>query len=100
MDIGIIISAILLGKFLFWTNINIAIFAFSVWVILNPISSRLLAVPALAFLSATPLVLVIFHNKEQADRFAIYAYYFLVMTVAMGIYELRKDAQKNSSNRN
>lgn len=101
IDIAIVVLAILFGVYLGWKEIDTLIFAIFIWIILRPIQSRLLAFPALFFLSLTPFLLILKH-EEQAEQFAIYAYYFLVMAVMMGIYEVRggktKKLKFNSSN--
>ena len=82
--------AVLIGVFLGWTNVEIVIFTMFVGSILSPISSRCLAIPALFFLVLSALM-AIPGDKERADEFAVYAYYFLIMAVVMGFYEIRKE---------
>ena len=88
-----ILIAIILGVFLDWGNIEIIIFAIFIGIILRPVSSRYLAIPALFFLALTPFLLI-FDREERAEEFAIYAYYFLIMAVIMGMYEVVKDDRK------
>ena len=90
IDIGITVIAIVLGIYLGWGNMEILIFGIFIWSILRSISSQHMAIPALFFLSITPFLLIL-ERKEKAEEFAIYAYYFLVLAVIMGIYEIRKD---------
>ena len=90
IDIGIVILSFVMGIYLGWDTINAVIFAIFIWIIINPIPSRYLAYPALLFLSITPFLLIL-DKKDKAEEFAIYAYYFLAMTVIMGIYEIRKE---------
>ena len=93
IDIGITVFAIILGIYLGWGNMEILIFGIFIWSILKPISSRYMAIPALFFLSITPFLLIL-ERKEKAEEFAIYAYYFLVLAVIMGIYEIQKDKKE------
>jgi len=55
---------------------------------LNPISSRFLARIALCLLFFVPLLLII--KSNQAEQFAIFAYYFLVLTVITIIIEFKR----------
>jgi hypothetical protein len=89
LDAGFLLAGILLGVFFNWNIVEIAIFLVFIWSIIGPIQSRYLAWPALFFLSFTPVLLAI-GREEQAETYAIYAYYFLVMAVIRGIIEIRK----------
>lgn len=93
IDAGIIIIAILMGVFLGWDVVEILIFGIFIFTILNPIPTRYLAVPALAFLILSPIFLIL-ERELLAERFAIYCYYFLVMAVIMAVYEIRKSEKK------
>ncbi|HRZ95757.1 MAG TPA: hypothetical protein P5262_04325 [Candidatus Moranbacteria bacterium] len=84
-----------MGFFLHWKIYEIALFALFIWIILNPILSRYLAFGAIFFLILTPLFLI-GGKKIIADQLAIFAYYFLIMAVMMGIYELWKDKPESS----
>lgn len=89
IDTFLVVVAVILGVYLGWENMEVIIFALFVWSILNPIPSRYFALGALLSLSLMILLLVL--KKElRAEEFAIYAYYFLVLTTIMGIYELRE----------
>jgi hypothetical protein len=90
IDIAITVIAILMGAYFGWTIPQMLIFGIFVWVILNPVSSRIPAIVALAFLAFTPFLLV-FKRDILAEETAIYAYYFLILTVVMAIYEIRKE---------
>lgn len=87
-DVALLLVGMLLGVFLDWTMIEIAIFMLFIWSIVGPIQSRFLAVPALFFLSFTPILLLL-GREARAEEFAVYAYYFLVMAVIRGIVEVR-----------
>ncbi len=93
-DVAFVLVGILLGVLFEWTMVEIAIFSIFIWSILGPISSRYLAWPALFFLAFTPVLQVV-GRKEQAEEFAIYAYYFLVMIVIRGIIEIRQEETKD-----
>ena len=88
IDAFFILVVVAMGVFLHWRVTEIATFSLFIWIILNPISSRLLAAVAIFFLVLTPIFLVS-GKSIIADQLAIYAYYFLIMTVMMGIYEIR-----------
>lgn len=90
MDTVLLLVGIVLGVFLDWTMIEVAIFLIFIWSLLGPIQSRFLAIPALFFLSFTPLLLLL-GRDARAEEFAVYAYYFLVMTVIRGIIEVRNE---------
>lgn len=89
-DIFFLALAIALGVYLNFKTTEVIIFAIFIWVILNPVSSRYLAMPALGFLILAPFFLI-FKQDLIAEQLAIYAYYFFVIAVIMGIYEIRKD---------
>ena len=92
-DYGLVAFSLLLGFYLKWDMQNILSFSFVIWIILNPISSQLLAKGALVFLSFVPLLLII-KRESRAEQFAIFAYYFLVLTVIMAIIEYKKEQNK------
>src|SRR3990167_2654413 len=94
MDSGFLLAGIVLGVFLDWNIVEIAIFAIFLWSILGPIQSRYLAWPALFFLAFTPILLVV-GREVRAEEFAIYAYYFLVMAVIRGIFEIRAENDRH-----
>jgi len=93
VDVLIVVAGVLFGAFFEWDLVEIFIFAIFLWSIVGPLSSRVLAVPALFFLSVTPLLLAL-GRDDQAEIFAVYAYYFLVMAVVRAIVEMRADEQK------
>lgn len=88
-------AGILLGVWLGWDIIELAVFAVLVWAILGPISVRILAAVALFFLSVTPFLLVL-DRADQAEQYAVYAYYFLVIAVVRGILDLRAEKLTNA----
>jgi hypothetical protein len=89
-DISILAVSLALAIYLKWNVFEAVIFCVFVYIILRPLPSRYLAMPALFFLVLTPFFLV-FKQEDIAEQSAIYCYYFLIMTVMMGIYEVRKD---------
>lgn len=89
-DIFFMVLAAALGVYLGFNVMEVIILTIFIGIILNPVPSRYLAAPALGFLVLTPFFLV-FNQKIIAEQSAIYAYYFLIMAVIMGIYEIRKD---------
>lgn len=96
VDAVILIAGVLLGAYFDWNIVEIFIFLVFLGSILGPIPSRLLAVPALFFLAATP-ILIWLAREEQAETFAVYAYYFLAMAVIRGIVELRNGRDEELS---
>ncbi len=92
INIAFTIFGMAIGVYLNWEVVEVVIFGIFIWSVLEYIPSRILAVPALIFLAATPFLLVL-ERKDRAEEFAIYAYYFLAMTVIMGIYELRREKE-------
>ncbi|NCU41938.1 MAG: hypothetical protein EOM19_04430 [Candidatus Moranbacteria bacterium] len=94
LDILILFFGIFIGAFFEWNIVEIFIFVIFLWSILGPLSSRILAIPALFFLSATPILLML-SREEQAETFAVYAYYFLVMAVIRALWELRNENRVN-----
>ena len=92
-DAFFLIASVFLGVFLEWDIVEIAIFSLLVWSIIGPISMRILAAIALFFLSIVPFLLVL-DREDQAEQYAVYAYYFLVMTVIRGLIELRGDIKE------
>lgn len=89
-----VLGGLLLGVFFGWNIVQIAIFSVFIWSILGPISSRLLAWPALFFLSFTPFLLAV-GRKDQAEEYAIYAYYFFVMAVIRAVIEMRSQESED-----
>lgn len=89
-DIFFTALAMFLGVYFKWSAQEIIVFGFFIWIILNPVSSRTVAIPAMFFLSLTPLFLMV-GSESYSEKSAIYAYYFLVMAMIMGIYEVRKN---------
>lgn len=96
IDVAMLFAAVLLGIFFDWGIPEVIIFAIFVGIILRPISSRYLALPALFFLSFTPILLVL-DREKRAEEFAVYAYYFLVMAVIRGIIEVRSEESGNKT---
>jgi hypothetical protein len=90
-------SAILLActiMLLFW-KLDIAAACFGTLFLvffINKWDSRVIAALALISLSSCP-VLLVFNNGQLAETMAIYAYYFLVLTVVLQIIEYRRDVR-------
>lgn len=93
LDVGLLFLGIVLGVFFGWNPFEIVLFLVFIWSILGPIQSKWLALPALAFFFLTPVLLLLGYD-EQAEAYAIYAYYFLVMMVIRAIIEIRKEGEK------
>jgi len=89
LDCALIVFSLLFGFYLQWDIQNIALFSYAIWIVLNPISSRILARVALYLLFFVPLLLIIKRNN-QAEQFAVFAFYFLILTLIMAIIEFKK----------
>lgn len=87
IDIGIVFVAFAIGLYLEWDIFDITIFSVFIWALLNPIRSRYFVMVSIFFLAIDPFLLLL-ERKDQAEQFAIYAYYFLAMAVLMGIFEI------------
>jgi hypothetical protein len=96
IDVFFIIIVIAMGIFFHWKIAEIAAFSLFIWIIFHPISSRYLASVTIFFLVLTPVFLISGKNTI-ADQLAIYAYYFLIMAVMMGIYELKKNDEQEDA---
>lgn len=96
VDVGFLLVGATLGVFFGWNIVEIAIFLVCIWSIIGPISSRYLIWPALFFLSFTPILLAL-GRKVQAEEYAVYAYYFLIMVVIRAIIEDRKNDVSDKS---
>jgi len=88
------ILLILIFGFLLW---KLGIEAVILWIIFLAFlfykwENRILAVVALFFLVSCP-ILLIFKKEAAAEQMAIYAYYFLIMTVVLQIIEYWKKSR-------
>lgn len=90
LNIFLLLLAVILGGYFQWGIMNTLIFLIFIGIILRPVSSRIMAFPALFFLVLTPFALIL-KQDLLAENFAIYAYYFLIMAVIMGIREVRSE---------
>jgi len=83
-DYGIVTFSLILGFYLKWDIQNILFFSFFIWIIINPISSRLLA-RFVIYLLLLVLFLSIMHRYAQAEVIAIFAYYLLIIMAITAI---------------
>jgi len=82
-DVFLVIVAILIGSYLNWEILNIAVFSLFVFYILKPFPSIIFV--RLGFLSliiGIPLLIT-----DKAEDFMLLFYYFLALTVISKIYE-------------
>jgi len=86
----ILILAIAVGAFLEWKFIDIITLLIFVSYVLFSFSSRYLALAAIVLLGAVP-VLTLLKKEDWTEKAAVYAFYFLIFTVAAVIIESRKD---------
>lgn len=89
IDIVFVSFAFLISAYLNWEIRDISALCFTVWVILNPIPSRLMAKSALFFLVMTPILFVL-KKESYAEQVAILAYYSLILSVGLSIFEYTK----------
>ncbi len=85
---------VVVGSFLTWQNFDVTFVGTLILVyfgisLIWSLSSRISASLALFFLVCTPILLAM-KNDALAETMAIYAYYFLVITVMSEIWALRK----------
>jgi len=85
-----LLAALGMGIYFQWGIMGTLIFIIFIGTILRPVSSRIMAVPALFFLVLTPFALIA-KQDVIAENLAIWAYYFLIMATIMGIYEVRQE---------
>lgn len=95
MDLVFLFLGTLIGIYFNWSIVEIVIFLTFLWSILGPISSRILVGPAVFFLCLTPILLTL-DREKQAEEFAIYAYFFLVMSVIRAIIEIRAEKEEET----
>lgn len=93
-DAFFLVASVFFGIFLEWNIVEIAIFTILIWAIIGPISVRILAAVALFFLSIVPFLLVL-DREVQAEQYAVYAYYFLVMAVIRSVIDLRAESKSS-----
>ena len=96
LNICIFLLALGMGIYFQWGIIETLIFLIFIGIILRPVSSRIMAVPALFFLVLTPFALIL-KQDVIAENLAIYAYYFLILATIMGIYEVRQNKDEESA---
>lgn len=89
-DYCLVVFSLLLGFYLRWDSGNIALFTFVIFIILNPISSQVLAKIALFFLFFMPMLLII-GRDTRAEQFATFAYIFLVLTAITALVEHKSE---------
>ena len=99
LDYFLLALALLIGIYLDLGIKEIAAGLFALFLLLNPIKSELAAKAALFFLALTPIALI-FGRDAKAEKLAIVAYGFLVLTVILAIWELKanKPSRKNTKN--
>lgn len=86
-------GAFLLGRNFEYTFFGILILAYFGISLIWSVSSRIAAFLALLFLASCPILLS-FKKGDLAETFAVYAFYFLVITVFQELLLLLKKASK------
>jgi len=97
LNLCFLLAALGMGIYFQWGIMGTLIFIIFIGTILRPVSSRIMAVPALFFLVLTPFALIA-KQDVIAENLAIWAYYFLIMATIMGIYEVRQEKDEKSTN--
>lgn len=87
-DLTLVVGGVLLGLFLKLNIVDIAILVTFIWFILNPISAKYFTLISGVLFFVTPFLFVM-GRKGQAEEFAIYTYYFLILSVIMAVQEHR-----------
>lgn len=88
LSLAIFIGAFFAGQYFDFTFVGTLVLIYFGFSIVWNISGRVSAACALFFLICTP-ILLFFKNEALAETFAIYAYYFLVITVVGEILTLK-----------
>lgn len=86
LDYFLVMLSMALGIYLNWEITNIAMIAFIVWIILNPLSSQIMIKISLFSIFIISVMLIL-QKTDLAETVAIIAYYFLVLTVIVAINE-------------
>ena len=87
---ALVIFSIILGFYLGWDITIVAMFAATVYIILNPIPGKLLAKVAMFFLLLTVLLLVA-NRGSIASATTLLLYWSLVMSAVMSFKEFLKE---------
>lgn len=90
-ELPLFLAAGLMSWFFHWEVDNLVFFCLFLWIILHPVSSRLVAASALIFLVLTA-IWTVFQKEDWAEKLAIWAYYCLIFTLVMSWGELKKEA--------
>ncbi|TAK95968.1 hypothetical protein EPO05_02890 [Patescibacteria group bacterium] len=91
-----VVIAASLGIYLGWLWRDVAAFVVFIFIIVHPVPIKWLAIPTLILLVVTPIFLTLLKQEAIAEDLAVSAYYFLVMSVMMGIYELQGGENKRA----
>lgn len=87
-DAILLVVSLFMGVYFKWNIFETAVFLIFIFAVLHPFPSRYAAFPAVFFLTLAPFFLV-FKKDSLAEQLAIYAYYFLIITVVLAIYEIK-----------
>lgn len=85
----LITFSIILGFYLSWDIINVAMFAAAIYLILNPLSGKLLAKTAMFFLLLTVLLLAA-NRGSVAGETTLLVYWALIMSAIMSAGEFAR----------
>ena len=90
IEIIFLVLSVAMGIYFQWEIMNLLFLLILLRLIIHPIPSRFPAGMAVTFLVFTAILLV-FKRDNWAENTAIFAYYFLILTVSMGIFEIRQE---------
>ena len=99
IDAAVAFVGVLLGFYLNWPLSAVLAFGLLIWTILNPVSSRVAAKGATGLLVIL-IALLAAGKADRAESVAALAYYFLVITVIMAIFEIRRGASDDDQPKN
>lgn len=81
-----------MGFYFQWEIANFIFFVIFIFLLLHPISSRIVASGAIIFLIATAILLMAKQNN-LAEITAIWAYYCMIFTAVLAFHELRLEKE-------
>ena len=87
---GLIVLILSFGAFFLWNLSSALLWLFFLLFLVYGWENRIIAFLALISLTSCPFLLM-FKKDDTAEIMAVYAYFFLVMTVVLQIIEYRRD---------
>lgn len=96
-DIFLIILSVFIAIFLNWGITYVALFTLAIWQMLRPLSKMILSRLTLLLIIILPVTLYLNRNND-AEKIAVVAFMFLVMTFVMSLIENRNNIVTNEKN--